>query len=87
MALTAREAGERFGRSAKMWWCDEYEDWWSGVKGREDQSYNVAELYGREAIKATQQLYELIQPSDGTLELPINWRYIVMPGPPFLRLL
>ena len=58
---------------------------WSKRKG--DQLYNIFEFYEREAVKVTQQLYELIQSSDGLLEFPINWRDMVMLRTPFLRLL
>lgn len=55
---------------------------WSERQG--NQLNNLVELYDREAIKATDQLYELINFSDVPLELPINWRDVAMLGPPFL---
>ena len=42
---------------------------WSAQKGY--HLYNMVELYEREAVKATDQLYELINSSDVPLDLPI----------------
>ena len=49
--------------------------------------YNMMELYEREAVKATDQLYDLISSSDVPLDMPINWRDAAVLGPPFLRFL
>ena len=51
------------------------------------QLYNMVELYKREAIKITNQLYELIHSSDVLLGLPINWRDTPMLGTPIFELL
>ena len=69
------------------WWRhgDEEMVKWSERKG--DQLYNMVELYEREAVKATHQLYELIRSSDVPSELPINWRDALMLEAPFLRFL
>ena len=85
--VIAREAGGYFERSAMTWWHhgDEEMMEWSERKG--DHLYSMVELYEREAVKATDQLYELISSSDVLLDLSINWRCAVMLTPPFLRFL
>ena len=87
LALTAREAGAYVGGSAVTWWRhgDEEMVEWSERKG--DQLYSIVDFYEREAVKATDQLYELIRSLDVSLDLPINWRDAALLGPPWLRLL
>ena len=83
----ARKVGEHFERSAVAWWCHGNGDVveWSEWKG--DYLYNAVELYEKEAIKSTDQLYELIKSLGVPLTLHSNWRDMEMLGPQFLRLL
>ena len=48
------------------------------------QLYNLVELYEREAVKATDQLYDLIT-SGVPLDLPINCGKAVLLKPPFFE--
>ena len=56
-------------------------------EGKGDFLYNVVELFKREVIKATDQLYKLIVSSDVLLILRVNRKDLEMLGPKFLRLL
>ena len=56
-------------------------------EGKGDLLYNVVELFKREVIKATDQLYKLIVSSDVLLILRVNRKDLEMLGPKFLRLL
>ena len=87
LALTAREAEAYFGGSAVTWWRHGDEEMVESSERKGDQLYNLLELYERETVKATSQLYEPISSSDVLLNLPINWGGAVLLGPSFLRLL
>ena len=82
LAFTARKAEVYFGGSAGTWWRhgDKKMVEWSERKG--DQLYCIVE-----AVKVTDQFYELVRSSDVPMDLPINWRDTWLLGPPFLRLL
>ena len=87
LALTTREAKAYFGGSAVTWWRYWGEEMveWSERQG--NQLYNLVELYEREAVKATDQLYELISSSGVPLDLPIDCGEAMLLKPPFLRFL
>ena len=86
LASTARGAGKFLGRKAVTTWELGEEDLseWSERKG--DDLYQLANFYEKGVIKFKRILLELIETSDQPLTLPINWRDVVVLGPPFHKL-
>ena len=57
---------------------------WSEQKG--DDLYQLANFYEKGVVKFKRLLLELIETSDQSLTLPINWGDVVVLGPPFHKL-